>query len=251
MTMKRTLPALVALAALATGPVLAADLPVRRAAPPPPAFFSWTGCYVGGHLGALWARKEWTERTPESGEFFGADEDGHNSAGFVGGAQAGCDLQLGGFVIGFAGDYGFSDAQGDHDHPFYIGFAHHSRVESLASVTARLGLAWGRFLAYVKGGGAWEEDEYEIWELGEFVSGASESRSGWTVGIGGEYAVTDFLSAFIEYNYYGFGTRELSFFTADGFFDSTHDIKETKSVLKVGLNLRFGGWGAPPVMARY
>jgi outer membrane immunogenic protein len=249
--MRHNLPAIVAIAALVAAPAMAADLSVRRGPPPPVYFFNWTGCYVGAHAGGLSARKEWTERTPEV-EFFGADEGHHNAFGFVGGVQAGCDFQFaGGFVVGIQGDYALSDAQGDNDHPFYILFANHSRVESLASVTGRVGFAWDRFLGYVKGGGAWERDEYERWFHDEFVSSASESRSGWTVGVGGEYAFSDFLTAFIEYNYYGFGTRELSFHTPDGLFDGTHAIRETKSVLKAGVNLRFGGWGKAPLVARY
>lgn len=40
------------------GPALAADLPVRAAPAVVPAF-SWTGCYIGGNVGASIARKEW------------------------------------------------------------------------------------------------------------------------------------------------------------------------------------------------
>src|SRR5262249_11291468 len=39
---------------LVTGAALAADLPVKAPRAPPPAPFSWTGCYVGGNAGAAW-----------------------------------------------------------------------------------------------------------------------------------------------------------------------------------------------------
>jgi opacity protein-like surface antigen len=32
----------------------------------------------------------------------------------------------------------------------------------------------------------------------------SETRNGWTIGVGGEYAFLDWLTGFIEYDYYGF-----------------------------------------------
>ena len=65
----------------------------------------------------------------------------------------------------------------------------------------------------------------------------SLTRSGWTVGIGGEYAFTNFVSGFVEYDYYNFGDRDV-LFTGNTFSTFTFDIKETKSVVKVGLNLR-------------
>ena len=56
--MKKTLLAIVAIAGLAA-PAMAADMPVKyKAPPPPPVYFSWTGCYVGGHIGGLWVKKE-------------------------------------------------------------------------------------------------------------------------------------------------------------------------------------------------
>ena len=84
------------------------------------------------------------------------------------------------------------------------------RIKSLATVTGRVGYAWDRFLGYVKGGGAWERDEYHVTiSPATTVATAGETRSGWTVGVGGEYAFTDYLSGFVEYNYYDFGTRDI------------------------------------------
>jgi outer membrane immunogenic protein len=129
-----------------------------------------------------------------------------------------------------------------------------TNIKSIATVTGRVGYAWDRFLGYVKGGGAWERDDYRIFgTLPGVAAGptpvdlsASETRSGWTVGIGGEYAFTNFLSGFVEYDYYDFGTRDLTF-TGNG-APGTVSIKETKSVVKAGLNFRFG---PGPVVAKY
>src|SRR4051812_27209500 len=62
--MKKILLATVALTALAAQ-AMAADMPVKAPAykAPPPAVFSWTGCYVGGNVGGLWVNKEWINRT--------------------------------------------------------------------------------------------------------------------------------------------------------------------------------------------
>src|SRR5439155_20716332 len=66
--MRKFLFATAALIALA-GPATAADmrLPVYKAAPIVPVW-SWSGCYVGGHAGGLWAKsKDWIVRTPGGG----------------------------------------------------------------------------------------------------------------------------------------------------------------------------------------
>ena len=121
-------------------------------------------------------------------------------------------------------------------------------VESLASITARIGYAWDRFLGYVKAGGAWEGVDYSASTIliGTAYT-SSDTRSGWTIGAGGEYAITRFLSGFVEYDYYDFGTRTINF-TTPPLVVVPIDIRERKSVLKAGLNLRFGGG---PVVARY
>jgi outer membrane immunogenic protein len=236
-------------------PAISADMraPIYKAPPSVVPVWNWTGCYVGGHAGGLWAKsEEWIVRTP-GGAFFGQSLGGHDVNGWLGGVQAGCDYQFaGGFVIGLQGDYAWSEAEGSHASALEVGVAYHSKAKSLASVTGRVGYAWARFLGYVKGGGAWERDDY--WAttivLGTAYT-ASETRPGWTIGVGGEFAFTNFLSGFVEYGYYDFGTREIAFTPqVAGLGPAFVDIKETKSVVRAGLNFRFGGYAAP-VAAKY
>jgi outer membrane immunogenic protein len=141
-------------------------------------------------------------------------------------------------------------------HVDFAGVTHASSARSLASVTGRLGYAWDRFLLYVRGGGAWERDNYASTVppivgaavVPGFTITGSETRSGWTIGVGGEYAFTNFLSGFIEYDYYNFGTRAVNFTNPIIPGTVAFDIRERKSVIKGGLNFRFGGG---PVVARY
>jgi outer membrane immunogenic protein len=246
--MRKFLFATAALIALA-GPAIAADmrLPVYKAPPVVPVW-SWSGCYLGGHAGGLWAKsKDWIVRTP-GGAFYGQSLGEHALDSWLGGAQAGCDYQFaGGFVIGIQGDYAWTNDEGSHDSAREIGVAYHSKVKSLASVTGRIGYAWDRLLGYVRGGAAWERDEY--WAttiiLGTAYT-ARETRPGWTIGIGGEYAFTNVISGFVEYNYYDFGTRQIAFTPqVVGLGPAFVDINETKSVVRAGLNVRFGAYAAP------
>jgi len=239
------------LAALIAGPAAAADLAVKaRPAPPPPVYFSWTGCYFGGNVGGVWVNKELTG--PVFGQTFTADD-----SGVIAGVQAGCNYQFaGGWVIGIQADYDWTNVSPSRTgfiggFPFTADF----NVKSVASVTGRWGYAWDRFLGYVKGGVAWERDTLDFTFPAVAVS-FSDTRTGWTVGIGAEYAFTNWLTGFIEYDYYNFGTRgdnivcgPVACFVGGPLFIGT-DVKEWKSVLKVGLNVLFGA-GPQPVAGRY
>jgi outer membrane immunogenic protein len=261
--MRHTTSALVA-AALSIGiaqAAFAADLPPRPAPPPPPVkapvvipLYSWTGCYIGGNGGGVWVNKDYSLTGVAvaglGGVVFPAvGLGGHDASSGIGGVQLGCNYQFGGgFVIGIQGDYEWMKATGSHVDPFVGLTSLTSSTKSLASVTGRIGYAWNRFLGYVKGGGAWERDDYTWFVIAvpAAVVAGSETRSGWTVGVGGEYAFLDWLTGFIEYDYYDFGTRSVAL--SDGVVTFNFDIKERKSVVKAGLNLKFGGG---PVYARY
>jgi outer membrane immunogenic protein len=248
--MKKFLLAGVALSALVAGPAMAADLPVRAPAykSPPPiiTYYSWTGCYIGGHVGGLWVSKDWSDGDPLS-PIYGQNIGSHDANGWLGGAQVGCNYQVGGWVFGIQGDYAWTGASGSSADLVNVGGSISSKVKGLSSVTGRVGYAWDRFLGYVKGGGAWEQDDYTATAFG-FIGTASQTRSGWTVGIGGEYAFTNNLSGFVEYDWYGFGTKSATFTDQFGGLYGIADIKENKSVLKIGLNWKFG---KGPVVANY
>jgi len=246
--MRRFLIGTAALIALLNA-AIAADMraPANKAPLQGVRAWSWTGCYVGGHAGGLWAKSsEWIVRTP-GGAFASQSLGEHDLDSWIGGVQAGCDYQFaGGFVIGVQGDYAFTDAVGSHDSAREFGVAYHSKIKALSSVTGRIGYAWDRVLGYVRGGAAWERADY--WAttllLGTAYT-ARETRSGWTVGIGGEYAFSNVLSGFVEYGYYDFGARDIALTPqVAGLRRAFVEIKETTSVVRVGLNIRFGGFAA-------
>jgi len=210
---------------------------------PVPLAWSFTGCYVGGNASGLWGESErWIVRTP-GGDFYGQSLGGHDLHDWIGGVQAGCDYQLPvGILFGIQGDYGWTDAKGSHASAREFGVFYHSDIESLAAVAGRLGYAWDRFLGYVKGGGAWEHVDYSASTiLIGTAYRASDTRSGWTVGGGGEYAITKFLSGFVEYDYYDFGTETVRLTPQiAGLRPGYLGIEETTQVVRAGLNLRFG-----------
>jgi outer membrane immunogenic protein len=222
--MKNSVLAGLGLVSLFAGPVMAADLPAKTpyVKAPPAYVYSWTGCYGGVNFGSVFVQQDWG--------VLGADRD----TGLTLGGQAGCNYQISSWVFGIQGDAAWSDASGTHTDNVSSTDVNtvtdQWKKDMLASVTGRAGYAWDRLLAYGKGGAAWTHNKYDI-------SGgptASETRDGWTVGGGFEYAITNHVTMFFEYDFYDFGTRTVSF------GGQPVDIRDRESLVKVGGNWKFG-----------
>jgi outer membrane immunogenic protein len=233
------------------GAAVAADLPARvytKAPPPVVAVYNWTGCYVGGNGGGLWGHKDWWQ-TAGAGALFSS----HDVDGGMGGVQVGCDYQFSGnWVVGIQGDYDWVDATGSGPHSTLPTLTDQSHISGVGSVTGRVGYAWDRFLGYAKGGVAWDRDSYLQFftATGTPFASSSETRDGWTVGVGGEYAFWQNLSVFVEYDYYDFGSHNVSFTSALApTLAGTIRIHENQSVVKAGINWLFNVGG--PVVAKY
>ena len=143
--MQKFVVAFVGLAVFASS-ALAADLPVRPEFTPSPVLApdSWSGCFVGGNGGGLWARKDWTVAPV-------AAAGGHTINSWAGGGQVGCDVQFGSwFVVGVQGDYDWTDAHGNHTDTVN-GAIDRTHIKSISSVTGRLGFGWDHALYYVEG----------------------------------------------------------------------------------------------------
>ncbi len=108
--------AIAALTALGTVAAQAADLPTRKEAPAPvfvPPPFTWTGFYIGVNAGGIWpsGSREASLFDPNAGidgGFLNAGFPGglgSQSAGFIGGGQAGYNWQTGAFVLGIETDF--------------------------------------------------------------------------------------------------------------------------------------------------
>jgi outer membrane immunogenic protein len=230
--MKKFLFAVTAVSALIAGPAMAADLPVRAPAAysPPPiiTYYSWTGCYVGGNVGAGWAGGSITGPA-------GGVASGSSSAAFMGGGQFGCDYQTGALVIGIRN---------------LIDWADFSRSQTLAAggtvtaknnwvdlLTARVGYAvQPAWLLYFQGGGAWTNGRVTQFNgAGTQIGEASRTLTGWTVGGGSEYKFAPNWSIFAEYNYSDFGKKTV---VLTGVGTNLNVNSNAQSVL-FGVNYRF------------
>jgi len=244
--MKKALLASVAGVALLNGWANAADLarpgPIYRPAVVPVVVqvYNWTGCYVGGNVGGIWAMSDWNDAV--LGDF------GSGSAtGALGGLQTGCNYQFSnsGWVVGIQGDYDWTNASNNNPVPLFPAVTDQTNIRSLASITGRVGYTFfqSQFLGYVKAGGAWEQGNFSF-QVGSFpVTTATATQGGWTLGIGGEYAFSPRLTGFVEYDYYRFGNSNPGPLVCApavcGFAASNIGITTNVNVVKVGLNFKF------------
>lgn len=296
--MQKTLIGMLSATALLAGATLAhaADLPrpVYKAAPAiVPAQFSWTGFYIGGHAGAARGR---AETDGYAGDLFppflttppGAvpllvlglagtlPATSAQNTSWLAGGQIGYNWQAGAFVFGVEADASGTGLRmtGITSNTRFPGTATSqvvtltttTDIDWMASFRGRLGLAAGRALFYVTGGGAVADIDVAngvtlvngpgiAIPAGAFASpliSSSTTRFGWTVGAGIEWAFADQWSLAGEYRYSDFGRVTTGFSIPDGlgtaFANGTTSTRVKVDQATLRLNYRFG---AGPVVARY
>lgn len=187
-----------------TSLVQAADM--ARKAPPVPvaerAVALWSGFYVGAHVGGAHHNGNMTAFTPYN-SYAGFDVSGLAETRVMGGLQAGYNHQMGNVVLGLEATASLMqiDKWSNDNLP---GTMFRSAVNWDVTVTPRIGYAFDRALVYAKGGLAVAEFEYSHDQNGTII-GARQTRAGWTIGAGLEYALAQNISVKAEYDYMDFG----------------------------------------------
>jgi outer membrane immunogenic protein len=254
----------------------AADLARKAPAPmvAPAPVYSWTGCYVGGHVGWGWGRNNYTESSTTNffnslGSFTrsasSAASAGVDTSGGLFGGQLGCNYQFAPtWVFGVQGDFAGTDFNGTGNDPLFpfTNSTVHLKTDWLASITARLGVTAfnNQALFYVKGGAAWDHNKWDVHNAAAFFSPAtfSGTSTGWTIGGGAEWTLwSPNWTAFVEYNYYQFrhgpsATTDFSSSSSCGVSgaftctSNTHNTfttgKQQINTVKVGVNYKFSGF---------
>jgi opacity protein-like surface antigen len=210
----------------------AAPMPMKAKAPPAVEAVNWTGFYVGGFGGAVQGTANWGySGTTATGSV------APHVAGYLFGGDAGYNYQTGAYVVGVEADFGSTRTQGGTACGPMSGtgattsgmyeMTCNAAVNWVATATVRLGYAWDRALFYVKGGGAWTNEQlsancnYGAFNIpgasnctnpsSKFTNGfiGSKDMGGWVLGWGTEYALTSHWSAKGEADYIGFGNRNI------------------------------------------
>jgi len=205
---------------------------------------SWTGCYVGAHVGygigdLQISGTELNDPTPISGSL-----EGLSSRGYLGGGNLGCDYQMQRVVIGGFADYSFQDVEFVAGINFggFGGAGVTLAIEDQWSVGGRLGvlandstLLYG-LVAYTQ---AKTSGDFTIGV--DSISLDTPNLSGWSVGAGIETRLTDNLFLKGEYRYSMFDTESYEIFGGDGRIDFDQDLYS----VRVGLAWKFGASSEP------
>ena len=173
----------------------------------------WSGPYIGADVGYAWGETGNTWRSPGAG-YNDWQPDGNISYGSaIGGGHAGYLTQFGQLVIGAEIDIGATALKGNDSQ--FAGEINSIDINYLGTIRGRLGYAFDSSLAYVTGGFAYSDyvkkDDTVGWSK-------NDNLTGWTIGGGYEYALTNNWSARIEYQYVDLGSVNSLLTDGNGLF---------------------------------
>jgi len=197
---------------MVAGAAQAADLkaPAYKA-PQAPFYYNWGGCYIGGQAGWARARSDLinTANTTFFGDVLPGDGFRVSDSGGIAGGQIGCNFQSGQWVFGLEGQGSWLGVKTSFLNTFFGTTDDNFEVKSnwLASVAGRVGFANNNWLFYAKGGFAasgWRVSVTDV--VGPNVGSGSDkhTHTGFVVGTGIEYGLTQNWIFGVEYDYYSF-----------------------------------------------
>jgi outer membrane immunogenic protein len=224
----------------------AADLkaPVYKAPPAPPApiAYSWTGCHAGIVGGGAWGSSQQISDDPRVSVGLPLTNNFDVSGALVGGTL-GCDYQVNRWAIGIENDISWTSLRGSGNlipplTPAANLFETNERW--LDTLRVRLGYAWDRWFLYGTGGAAFSEVGVNLCSpLALSCGSSSKTVTGWTAGLGAEYAFANNWSAKIEYLHVDLGSTFFPEIVLQNGFYGARDVKLTNEIVRAGVNYKF------------
>lgn len=221
--------------------------------PEPLPGYSWTGFYIGGHVGYGDGDADITFATQDDeGDRWDLS---HSMDGWLGGVQAGYDLQYGAFVFGLVLDWSSANIDGRRRNPQdssnYVGAGSAvdgppaelmTELKNIVSLRSRTGYLFEDYiLFYIHAGIAF--GQFDLTGQGgpaEHLSPQEDWRRGYVGGVGVEVLVFDSVTVFAEYSHFTFDESDL-FILVDGssFAGDVNSQGRDLDAVKVGANVRF------------
>ena len=200
--------------------------------PPTPANYNWTSLYIGLNAGYAAAT---VANTVAGG---GLDGSGSvNIPGGIGGVQVGYNYQIGPLVLGFEADFDGTMATKSSGTITTAGgtTSGTDQIPWIGTLRGRVGYAFDRFLVYATAGGAATQliSTLNVDTIGS--ASTTNTIGAWTAGGGLEAAITDNLSARVEYLYLDTGNITVAQ-VGPPFVTVTGRLQD--NLVRAGLNYR-------------
>jgi outer membrane immunogenic protein len=208
---------------------------------PPPAYFTWTGWYVGLNGGGGGGQTSHTATVNAVG-LPPITTSNFNTSGGIAGGTIGYNYQMGQWLVGAEADLDWSNIRGTFNGGVPIPggtapFSLSSQLNWLDTTRVRVGWVWDHALFYgtagaaVGGVTATANASAAAGGIGAAVTAAdTQTRFGWTAGAGVEYAFNNYFSVKAEYLYVNLGTQTQI---------NVDNVKFNTNIVRAGINLHF------------
>jgi outer membrane immunogenic protein len=174
--------------------------------------FNWTGFYAGVNLGGAWNTNcsSFLATSPTGTVTYSGSH--CPGASFIGGGQLGYNYQIGSWVLGLEGDVSGATSKSDN-FARTVGagaavpagtysFSGNHTPSAIGTIRARIGYSFGgnRWLVYGTGGGIFAGSSANVaigyvstdgTQAANFSRSSSTTRTGWTLGGGIEYKLSE------------------------------------------------------------
>jgi outer membrane immunogenic protein len=231
----------------------AADLPARTytKAPPMMAAYDWSGFYVGANGGYGSSSNCW-DLNQVGTVSLGTIPDGcHDATGGVAGGQFGYRWQTGALVAGLEGQGNWANLRGSSlSSALGSTVTNQSKIDAFSLFTGQFGYAWNNTLLYVKSGLAVTDNKYQgiTTATATAFDTASETRVGYSAGVGLEYGFTPNWSLAVEYDHFFMFNSANSFTTiGTSALSRVESNQQDVDLVTARLNYHFSG----PAVVRY
>ena len=251
---------------LVCGGARAADLPAPVQAQP--SAYDWGGFYFGGSVGGNITSNFNADTEGDTTFRFDNNNGGlvpitldSGTGGLIGGLQGGYNYQFGSYVVGAEADLSASQAGGSGSYTSFVTFmgstfttSASEKTDYLATLRLRAGYTpVDRWLIYATGGlavGGVSTSANVVMNsapANNWNGADSDTRSGYTLGGGLEYAITPHLTLKGEYLYYNIGSRRTmatgdAAVSANPTLSGLYYVNKTTtagSIIRAGVNYKF------------
>ena len=183
--------------------------------------YDWTGFHAGVHGGYLWGDLD--NANSGFGDF--------SINGPLFGVQAGAAVQNGMFVFGAEADFALSGADGGFISCCAGQEGLVADLEWLATIRGTAGMAFDKLHIYATGGVAFAGVDFTARNFGTTLN-TSDTWTGWTIGAGGNFRISEQVSANAQYLYLDLGDS-----TVPTGWSSPLNYSMTGHVARIGINI--------------